>query len=306
MKKTIAAIAIIFLSTSVLGQYNLKTGSIININNANGDLSTITENQLLQCGQPISEGVITYMDCGFGSTRDDITGDCVVDAGPNEPFEIDYGLNEADNCIGRMGTNEWQGSHPIGFGTGDYSYPINNGITERTTFELECTPQVTNHNFSKVLSRGVVDIRNMIDSGRALAYLQNEMWITNLVTKESKLIPIKHRFEKSKANDAEFMIRQLGDTLFVIPVTDRNDLTVPSPELILKNNISTYLKITGSLPNNKDIATFENSTAMGICDSLSNDNSTSINIVTRKGQKGCYIDMNQPAYLVWYLLENEK
>lgn len=290
---------LIILAHGTKADYALKAGSIVTINNTTGDIALSTENQLLQCGEPINTGTIEYLDCGFGSVPDN-NGGCLVDL--NEPFEIDYGLDTAQSCEGLNGTAEWQGSHPIGFGTGDYSYPIFNGISQSTDFTLSCTPQSTIHTFKQIIHRGVVDIRNMLDSGKVLAAMSKTMWRIDATENNVERIPLKHTVDVNKLDSIEFMVRQLGNDINIVPTTDRANINIEESEKLLIESVTTYMVITGDLPP-EQINQIPRSKAKGICDSLNPDNKASINIVFNKEEKGCYVDLEQPAFLVWYLLE---
>lgn len=285
-------------STSIMAQYTLKPGSVVEIDNATGDIAVLTDNENLQCGNQNNTGVIEYLECGFGTNE--VNGECVVSAG--EAFEIDYGLTEANSCLGLDGTSEWQGTHSIGSGTGDYSYLLNNGISQDTNFTLTCDNQPKTYKFNEIVYRGVIDLRNVLKSGIVLAQIDSKRFKIDLSENTVKTDSFNHRIEIESINEIQFMVRQLGTDLHILPKTNQFDISVDQPKKLFGENITTYMFITGDPPP-LEHNHIPRGMAKGKCDSLSKENTSAINVVFDESQKGCYVDLKHQAYLIWYLLE---
>ena len=108
--------------------YTLK----MTIHPQSGLLTLVNGSELLQCALP----GIEHIGCGFNSTINQ-SGQCVVPA--SEAFGIDYEVTDVNSCWGTNGTPEWRTTlQPFSGGSGTYTKTINNGITETTTFTLNC------------------------------------------------------------------------------------------------------------------------------------------------------------------------
>lgn len=281
-------------------QYILQSGSKIEINTTSGDMNVFTQNQILQCGDPQTEGPIEYATCGFNSTLG-TDGKCYVNS--NETFEIDYGLNGASSCTGTNGTPGWQGVHPIGLGTGDYSYSIIGGINKETVFTLNCSANQINHNFKRVIHRGVLDLRNMVQSGRAYASLFKQYRVFDMTGQEPPgLNSINHDFDFTKANQGELLIRQHGTEIHSLIYNNKTQIDLSSSFNRFNDDVATYMVITDEVPDKStELPKYK---ASGHCDVLSTDNTAQLNVTTKKGKKGwCHIGLGTPSYLIWYLLE---
>lgn len=111
--------------------YTLK----MTVHPQSGLLTLINGAELLQCALP----GIDYLGCGFNSTINQ-SGECVVP--PDEAFGIDYEVTDVQSCWGTDGTPEWRTTlQPFSGGSGSFTKTINNGISETTTFTLNCSLQ---------------------------------------------------------------------------------------------------------------------------------------------------------------------
>jgi hypothetical protein len=289
---------LMIISWNTQAQYFLKPGSQVQISNADGSMAVLTHLENLTCGGPGNSETIQYLTCGNGTTTNP-DGTCITE-GPGEPFELDYGLNMADSCSGVDGTPEWRGPHPIGTGNGQFSYTLSFGISGPTQFTLSCDPQTRVHQFKRVLHQGSVDLRNLIDSGRVLSDLLSEYRVIDMQTGKGIEQQLNYQVDVEAPMNTRFIIKQHGDQLHVLPVGGNEVITLQPPNSWFDENTATFMYITGDdpMPN-----TMANTRARGSCESLSLLNDAKIQVASGKEQGGCYVDMTEPSYLVWYLLE---
>jgi len=79
---------------------------------------------------------ILFFRCGEGTFING-SGQCEV-ADINTPISLVYGVNDVSSCTGLNGTPEWQGTLPVGSGTGEFEIDLPSGITQTTSFTISC------------------------------------------------------------------------------------------------------------------------------------------------------------------------
>lgn len=79
---------------------------------------------------------ILFFRCGQGTFINQ-DGQCEV-PDINQPISLIYGLSDVSSCTGLNGTTEWQGSLPVGSGTGEFEIDLPSGIPATTNFTISC------------------------------------------------------------------------------------------------------------------------------------------------------------------------
>lgn len=127
-----AGLLMLILSTN-LNATTININNKIKIKPNTEIIQVLNEDDFLGCG---TSSAIVSFECGNG-TSINANGEC--EAETSTPFNLDWEVTDVTRCVGTQGTSEWQGQvAPYAGGTGSYTKRLYDGITETTTFGLEC------------------------------------------------------------------------------------------------------------------------------------------------------------------------
>lgn len=149
---------------------------------------------------------------------------CNVDL--NESFDLIYKVNNVTECHGTNGTQQWQGPLNVGQGSGEFVKNIN-GITENTTFTLNCS---RNFGQDELLKYDFFDASGVI---KQMGFTDMYSVIAVLVGTEIKIIPFDRlskkmnlSYQKTFGNN-KYMVFMISDQ----PATSFNDFVMMMNEL---------------------------------------------------------------------------
>lgn len=133
MYKSLFVFAIITVAIEALCQVEVDYTLKMTIHPSQALINLHGGEEILECS---NTGGIISLTCGFNST---VLGPQLCGIDDSQSFGIDYTVENVDSCWGTDGTPEWQGAlPPFAGGSGSFTKTIDNGITQDTTFALNC------------------------------------------------------------------------------------------------------------------------------------------------------------------------
>lgn len=312
MNKTIVTIIVFLISSLSHAQYTLKNNSFISFNKTTADMTVVTDNPFLQCGDIPGGPVIEYLVGGSGTYIEN--GITYVDPDPNStndmsyPFNIDYKLNGADWCemTANPPTPAWDGMPPIGTGSGEFTRNIYTGISEGTTnFTLSCNPSTTNYSIKSALVKNDLELVQMYNNIITMAHNHNEIFAWDILTGKIRTIKALDKIELPKK--FVLMVRQVGSEVFLIPTN--KEFKVPGGYVTTSRKYSTLLTVTNQKPvtvNTEDINQFSElpiAVNQSYCTSYSYKNEAALNISIGQDIGACDLTNIHEIYLSAVIFE---
>lgn len=269
-----------------------------------GVLSMKQDDQIFACEIP----TIEYFKCAAG-TQLDSEGNCFVTEALT-PFNLEYKVNNAENCVGTGGTPSWQGPlAPFAGGSGVFTKQVIEGIDQTTEFGMSCNAQSSFHFKSVPITRSI-SLLPLLQHTLTIAAADQHYAVINVINGSTKFKPMNSFNAPKSRGEVGFLIRLIEDNIHLIPTTKGSSASIKIDQTgnHFKDEYSTWMMITNeSMSNGNNLKqALAQPLDRGKCDSFveyPSQANNAINITVVPDDESCYIDQLKEAYLTWYLLE---
>jgi len=216
------------------------------------------------------------------------TNDCVV--APNTSFNLFYGLQNVQGCTATNSSNNsnWQGSVPSGGGTGDFSKLILGGISQTTTFNINCPVVALNNYDFDLIASETIELSFPANANIRLVGIANKLLIIN----------IQEGSKTTVFGDFEEIVQNIFYTNYEIDKKENLSLNLNYDESFIMNpDIKIWMLITAVDPRNNRV---DRALESGLCDVLVREPSLNIStksIMYSNQENECILSPNKKYFL---------